>query len=831
MKKQNLTHTNIKLNAKLLLLFQFLFSTLYLNAQVTLIEEIKVTDLAMFFNGSKNTNSTRDDVSQPYDYAYGSALTPHGDCIKTYKQYTFMTWYRGGKLDRHVMLTRYNNETGTMKTIEFPHQHTGLKGKWWIGETHNTIAIGISPINGTIHMVYDMHAYTNSGVFKNDYFRYSYSVPNAAELPDADFTLNKFVKDPIDNDYKHCTMDGRRDPAHYDRFTYPQFFLNNQGELFLTARDGTSHNGAQAFIKYNTGTKKWGRFKYFNALGAKAKGETHDWSIYGSIKYVNGKVRAGFQRRLNNGADKYQYQNGVYYAYSDDPTGASKWKNYKGENMTLPLVKAEEVLVYEPGDLVETTERNKVHIVGSFDWTVTDNDDVHIISRVKDNENNVTKYIHSYKPKNATEFIISPDFRGAQSLYTFGNYVYIIGLNASGRPFVERAEGGTNFFTKVYEQTSGKRFSKGQVHIANGKLYYYLLENNTANNNTTTRTTYLQIIDLDVENIIKPFAVNLTNPLNNESFDQGNVVQLQATASADQGEITKVEFLIDDQKISEDTTKPYSINWTPEALGTYKVKAIAYKTGGEYTTSEEVSVTIKEADKFNLTMDTYRLQNVATGEFLTATTTAQPVKMNNLSVGIDKQWNFFKTTIEGEDFYNIDSNQSGILRATGSNFAAGAFLVVSTSKSPTVKDSDKIWKIHYNETNETFRIEAGSSGRYMYHDEDGNIYSKTADENEKRSQWNAISSSITLSTQDNFEKASLVKIYPNPTKGNFTVIVNNTSKFNITILDILGKIVYSNSVNSNKIEINRNTYFTSGLYIVKVTSNDHETHHTKLIIE
>jgi len=481
-------------NKKKLLIFLLL--PYLLVAQVTLEKEVKITDLAIYFDGVKNLNSTNQSAT-PYDYAYGRTLSPHGDCIKTYKQYVFMTWYRGGKLDRHMMLTRYNTQTGTMKTIEFPHQHTGFNGKWWIGETHNTIAIGISPINGTIHMVFDMHAYNNSGVFKNDYFRYSYSIKGAADLPDEDFTLDKFIKDPIDNDYKHCTMDGVRDPAHYNRFTYPEFFLNDNDELFLKLRKGSSHDGALAFIKYDSASEKWGRFKYFNALGAGAKGETHNWSIYGSIKYVDGKIRIGFQRRLHNGADKYLYQNGVYYAYSDDPSGATQWKNYKGEEITSPLVKAEEVLIYEPGDYVQTTKQNQVYIVGSFDWTVTDNGDVHIISKVRDTENNITKSIHSYQPNGTGEFVISEDFNGASELYTSGDKVFVIGLNASGRPFVDRADGGTNKFTRVYEQTTGKRFQKGQVYISNGKLYYYLLENN-ASDTDDTQPTYLQIIDLDI---------------------------------------------------------------------------------------------------------------------------------------------------------------------------------------------------------------------------------------------------------------------------------------------------------------------------------------------
>ncbi|WP_282122024.1 BNR-4 repeat-containing protein [Algibacter mikhailovii] len=799
------------------------------NAQVTLEKEIKITDLAMYFNGARNQNSTNSSESTPHDYAYGRTLTPHGDCIKTYKQYVFMTWYRGGKNDRHVMLTRYNTETNTMKTVEFPHQHTGFKGKWWIGETHNTIAIGISPINGTIHMVYDMHAYTNSGVFANDYFRYSYSIENAAELPDDAFTLDKFVKDPFDGDYRHTTMDGRRDPSHYDRFTYPQFFLNDQGELFLTARDGTSHDGAQAFIKYEANENKWGRFKYLNALGAQAKGETHNWSIYGSIEYVNGKIRAGFQRRLNNGSDKYQYQNGVYYAYSDDPTGASQWKNYKGEAMTLPLVKAEEALVYEPGDFVETTQTNKVHIVSGFDWTVTDNGDVHIISRVKDNENNITKHIHSYKPNGASEFIISTDFSGAESLYTSGNDVFVIGLNSSGRPFVDRTEGGTNSFTRVYEQTSGKQFTKGKVYISEGKLYYYLLETKP-NNNDDVRTTYLQVIDLSVLTGPKEFGVSLLTPSNNQSFNDGETIQLLASASADEGkEIIKVEFLVDDAPINEDITKPYMFNWVPTTTGTFAIKAVAYQTGGASIASSEVTIEVKEIDESDLTNDVYRLRNVSTGKFLTDSgASATPVTMNDSGEEQQKHWTFVKSGA----YYNIDSSAFGILRATGPTFSEGAYAVVSTGKSAPAGDSDKIWTIHYNELDDTFRFESKDNGRFLYYDEDGSVTNISVPETDARSVWQAISTAVVLSSTDNQpQSTSSIKIYPNPAKESFTIAFNNLNNAKVIIYDVLGKVVYENTIKTGGLEVKNNGRLTSGIYMIKVMADENKVYHTKLLIK
>ncbi len=86
------------------------FISLTAKAQVTLEKEIKITDLAMYFDGKKVAVSTTTNSSTGYDYVYGRTLTPHGDCIKVFGDFVFLTWYRGGKNDRHVMLTRYNQK-------------------------------------------------------------------------------------------------------------------------------------------------------------------------------------------------------------------------------------------------------------------------------------------------------------------------------------------------------------------------------------------------------------------------------------------------------------------------------------------------------------------------------------------------------------------------------------------------------------------------------------------------------------------------------------------------------------------------------------------------
>ncbi|AWB65454.1 hypothetical protein C2869_02940 [Saccharobesus litoralis] len=572
-------------------------------ATISLEQEVKVTDKALYFNGVKKSSVTtaRNDPDigpGQYDYMYGPSISPHGDAIKVYKDYVFMTWYKGGKYNRRVMLTRYNMKTGTSKSIEFPHQHTGFEGRWWVGETHNTIAVGISPKNETIHLLYDMHAYHQgtdaggNGSFAKDYFRYSYSVAGAATVADSQFTLSKFVKDTSSksegpDDYKHLSMTGTENHSKFSRLTYPSFFLNDQGDLFMHMRYGTSHDGKIVYNKYD-GVSKWNSFSDFNSTGAQSKGADYNWSIYGSMKYVDGKIRIGFQRRLSNGNDKFKYQNGIYYAYSNDPSGQSQWKNYKGQSISMPVVDAANLLVTEPGDLVQTTAKNQVNIVSGFDWTVTDAGDVHIISKVKDQQYNKTVYTHSYQKGGTGDFITKTDFPGAESIYTSGDKVYLIGLQ-NGRPFIDQATGGTNNFSRVYSGTdTGKTFTKGVVHIYEGKLYYYLLEAGSGDK----RNAYLQIIDLALDPQV---SFDQNNVVVNEGYNQLSVEAL-ATSPVQGTSIDNVKLYVDGSLLRQENVAPYEWGHAgkPDELlglsvGEHTVRAVATDSNGN---EGEASTTI-----------------------------------------------------------------------------------------------------------------------------------------------------------------------------------------------------------------------------------------------
>ncbi len=222
--------------------------------------------------------------------------------------------------------------------------------------------------------------------------------------------------------------------------------------------------------------------------------------------------------------------------------------------------------------------------------------------------------------------------------------------------------------------------------------------------------------------------------------------------------------------------------------------------------------------------DIYRLRNVATGKFLTDSGIgATPVTMSDSGEAQNTHWTF----VESGSYHNIDSETFGVLRATGS---VDAYFVVSTSKAPPTTDSDKIWTIHHNTATNTYRFESKNNGRYLYEDVNGNVYHIPAAETDQRSQWEAIPTSQPLSIRDNKFNVSSIKVYPNPTSGNFTLSFENSTKVNIKIVDLLGKVVFERQSEGEYIHIKNEGQFKPGVYIIVLVDDTKSVYHSKLIV-
>lgn len=83
-------------------------------------------------------------------------------------------------------------------------------------------------------------------------------------------------------------------------------------------------------------------------------------------------------------------------------------------------------------------------------------------------------------------------------------------------------------------------------------------------------------------------------------------VKITATASDKDGSIAKVEFFAGNEKIGEDATAPYAIEWSKSETGSYAITAKATDNKGLSTTSGQVNIVVagkKKAPSVKLTAD------------------------------------------------------------------------------------------------------------------------------------------------------------------------------------------------------------------------------------
>jgi len=87
--------------------------------------------------------------------------------------------------------------------------------------------------------------------------------------------------------------------------------------------------------------------------------------------------------------------------------------------------------------------------------------------------------------------------------------------------------------------------------------------------------------------------VALTAPSNGATFTAPANIALAATATdSSGGTITKVEFFAGATKVGEDTSSPYTLDWTNVGAGSYAITAVATNNTGTTRTSPAVNVTV-----------------------------------------------------------------------------------------------------------------------------------------------------------------------------------------------------------------------------------------------
>ncbi|CAM5689814.1 hypothetical protein SGLAM104S_05485 [Streptomyces glaucescens] len=143
--------------------------------------------------------------------------------LLTYKGYQYAVWYTA---DRNAVVGRRALGASTWQTVKAGHT---LR----YDDSHNVISMGVSEIDGRLHLNMDSHS---------DGFTYVKSVAGLVDDPAGlSWTASRFGA-------PQSTLDGL---ALTSRFTYPQFITTPEGRLQLSYRAGVSGNGRNALAEYD----------------------------------------------------------------------------------------------------------------------------------------------------------------------------------------------------------------------------------------------------------------------------------------------------------------------------------------------------------------------------------------------------------------------------------------------------------------------------------------------------------------------------------------------------------------------------------------------------
>ncbi|MEU3278955.1 BNR repeat-containing protein [Streptomyces antibioticus] len=227
--------------------------------------------------------------------------------LLTYKGHQYAAWYTA---DRNAVVGRRSLRATTWSTVAVGHT---LR----YDDSHNVISMGVSAIDGRLHLNMDSHS---------DGFTYVKSVAGLLDNPAGpSWTAARFGT-PV------STLDGL---TLTSQFTYPRFIATPEGRLQLSYRAGVSGNGRNGLAEYDgsawTALGEWSASTgtYSSEHGSST---VRNMYLHGIDYDVDGRLHAFFTWREQNGAVMCSgggiTNHDTGYVHSDDR--GRTWRNAAG---------------------------------------------------------------------------------------------------------------------------------------------------------------------------------------------------------------------------------------------------------------------------------------------------------------------------------------------------------------------------------------------------------------------------------------------------------------------------------------------------------------------
>jgi BNR repeat-containing family member len=224
-------------------------------------------------------------------YLNGESFQQEG--IVTHKGYQYAAFWNTG---HHVVLARRALPDGAWNSFELS-DYTNTEA-----DAHNTISLGITEADGTLHVAFDHHVSP---------LHYRKSRPGlVSDPPNATWAASSF----------DATTSSLIAGANVSQLTYPRFVSEPGGQkTLLSARLGSSGSGDEYLWEYSASTHAWTSLgKYLDGIGDNINAYLH------GISYAPGGTRlhaAWCWRDTSDAATNHD----LLYVYSDD--NGRTWHN------------------------------------------------------------------------------------------------------------------------------------------------------------------------------------------------------------------------------------------------------------------------------------------------------------------------------------------------------------------------------------------------------------------------------------------------------------------------------------------------------------------------
>ncbi len=227
--------------------------------------------------------------------------------LLTYKGYQYAAWYTE---DRSAVIARRALGSSGWQAVKLPH-------KLRYNDSHNVISMGVSKIDGRLHINMDSHS---------DGFFYVKSEAGLLDNPSGrPWTVSRFGA-------VQTTLDG---VGLTSQFTYPQFISTPEGRLQLSYRVAVSGNGRNGLAEYDG--SRWtvlGEWTSSTGTYTSEHGSSSSRNMYlHGIDYgADGRLHAFFTWREQNAAVMCSSggitNHDTGYVYSTDR--GRTWRNAAG---------------------------------------------------------------------------------------------------------------------------------------------------------------------------------------------------------------------------------------------------------------------------------------------------------------------------------------------------------------------------------------------------------------------------------------------------------------------------------------------------------------------